>query len=242
MYLQAKPQLFLLHFAGGSCYSFEFLKQELNSDFDFIPLELPGRGKRHEEKLLLEKKQTIEDYFEQIKKLRNNEPYLVYGHSMGATLGFSLVHKMEQINDPCSALIVSGNPGPGVEKLDKQRYLMKDSEFKEILKTLGGVPDAVLENEELYSFFSPIMRADFQVLEKDEYSEEGLVINTPIIALMGDEEDKVKHIDSWRKFTTKDFSYNILPGNHFFIHNNSMKLSEIIRESCNYFLASNQNY
>ena len=59
---------------------------------------------------------------------------------------------MEQIGDPCNKLIVSGNPGPGVEKLDKERYLMEDTEFKEILKTLGGIPETVLENEELYRY------------------------------------------------------------------------------------------
>lgn len=236
MYLQEKPQLFLLHFAGGSCYSFEFLREKLDSYFDFIPLELPGRGKRHNEQLLLEKEQTISDYYEQIRSRRNNQPYLIYGHSMGATLGLSVAYKMEQIGDPCNKLIVSGNPGPGVEKLDKQRYLMEDTEFKEILKTLGGIPETVLENEELYSFFSPIIRADFQVLEKDEYSEEGILLNIPIVALMGDDEDKVEQINNWNRFTTNDFSYEILLGNHFFIHNNSMKLSEVIKDSCESFL------
>ena len=76
-------QLFLLHFAGGSCYSFDFLKQHLDSRFEFIPLELPGRGRRTNENLLNNKEKAINDYLAQIKLIRNGEPYVIYGHSMG---------------------------------------------------------------------------------------------------------------------------------------------------------------
>ena len=43
-----------------------------------------------------------------------------------------------------------------------------DSEFKEELRSLGGVPEEILEDEDLYNYFSPIMRADFEILEKNK--------------------------------------------------------------------------
>ncbi len=46
-----KTQLFLLHFAGGNYYSFRFMFPQLN-EFEIIPVELPGRGKRMKENLL----------------------------------------------------------------------------------------------------------------------------------------------------------------------------------------------
>ncbi|HAP63992.1 MAG TPA: thioesterase, partial [Cytophagales bacterium] len=36
-----QPQLFLLHFAGGNCYSFQFLKNIVPQQISFLPLELP---------------------------------------------------------------------------------------------------------------------------------------------------------------------------------------------------------
>lgn len=229
-------QLFLLHFAGGSCYSFEFLKKNINSDIDFIALEIPGRGKRFEEALLKNKEQVIQDYFNQIKKLRNKQPYIIYGHSMGATLGLSITKKMEEINDFPSHLIVSGNPGPGVkESYEKQqkgkRYLMKDEDFKEELRELGGVPEEILENNELYHFFSPIMRADFEVLEKDNYSEDGLIIKTPIYALMGTKEEQCHEIDNWKRFTSGEFQFQILDGDHFFINDHPEQIAGIIKKN-----------
>src|SRR5690349_18687727 len=109
-------QLFLLHFAGGSTYSFDFLKKHLKTDIEFLPLELPGRGKRSTEKLIKTKQEAIEDYLSQILKLRNGSPFIVYGHSMGATLGLSVVSGLEKRGHFPEQLIVSGNSGPGSKK------------------------------------------------------------------------------------------------------------------------------
>ena len=195
-------------------------------------MELPGRGKRYKEDLLREKNDSIEDYLDQIKKNRNRyQPYLIYGHSMGAILGLSVTKSMVDIGDPPVSLIVSGNPGPGVKDSDeyKKRYLMDDCKFKDELRKFGGISEEVLENEELYSFFSPIIRADFEVLEKNESSEEQIKINIPIYAVMGNLEEKVKEIKNWKRFTTSKFEYEIFMGNHFFIRNNSEKLAKIIK-------------
>lgn len=229
MYLRKKTQLFLLHFAGGNCYSFNFLKKYLAARFDFHPLELPGRGLRSEEAVLYNRQAAIEDYFQQIKSLRNQQPYLVYGHSMGATLGLSVTKKMEAIRDLPEALIVSGNPGPGAGKEKERRYLLADDDFKESLRKLGGVPEEVLQNKDLYDFFSPVMRADFEILEKEEqHIEKDILLQTPICAIMGGEEESMDQIENWQRFTTAKIATKIFPGNHFFIYDNAEALAKTI--------------
>lgn len=222
-------QLFLLHFAGGSVYSFDFLKKELKKNITFIPLELPGRGKRYDEELLKNKEKAVNDYFNQIRLLRDGKPYLIYGHSMGATLGLSVTAKLEASGDPPLKLIVSGNAGPGVKKENAIiRYLLDDDEFKRELKELGGMPSEVLENIDLYSYFSPIMRADFECIEKYFFSEKGIQINVPIHAIMGNDEKTSDKIENWKDFTKSDFEYTILIGNHFFIYDHPVELLNII--------------
>lgn len=229
MYLEKHTQLFLLHFAGGNIYSFNFLKRFINPAFEFISLELPGRGMRHQEKLLRVKKDTITDLVNQVKKLRNGNPYIIFGHSMGATLGLSVANEMEKIGDLPNALIVSGNAGPGLPKEDKpKRYSLEDNEFKEALKKLGGVPQELLENDELFNFFSPIMRADFEALEKDDFLERDIKLKTPIYALMGSEEKTCDKIENWQNFTTGNFQCKVLPGNHFYIYDHPTELAGII--------------
>lgn len=224
-----KKQIFLLHFAGGSIYSYDFLKKYANSNIEFIPLELPGRGKRHNDHLLKVKDEAIEDYFNQIKSKRNSMPYIVYGHSMGATLAITVTSKLELIGDPPEQLVVSGNAGPGIkESNDIIRYLLNDFEFKAELKKLGGIPLEVLENEEFFEYFAPIMRADFECLEKYHFSEKGIKLNTPLYALMGSEEETCDKIENWRNFTNDNFQFKILNGNHFFIYDHPIELMDII--------------
>lgn len=237
MHSNQKIQIFLLHFAGGSCYSFDFLKNDIQSNFECHALELPGRGKRNQESRLFKKADAVLDYVNQIKKLRNNnQPYVIYGHSMGATLGLSVVKKMEEHLDPPNILIVSGNPGPGFSYNDRERHSLSDSDLKEELRSLGGVPEEILEDEDLYNYFSPIMRSDFEILEKYKHSEIGLIINTPILAVMGAQEETVAGIANWKNFTSKKFDYKILPGNHFFIHRQVKTLAKIINECAVYSL------
>jgi surfactin synthase thioesterase subunit len=231
-----KVQLFLLHFAGGSSYSYDFLRAFMDADFEFIPLEIPGRGKRFSESLLTHKNEAIADYTQQIQKLRNQQlPYLIYGHSMGATLALSVAHEMEKINDIPLSLIVSGNTGPGVKNIEEvhqnnPRYAMSDVDFKAELTHLGGVPDEILQSDEMYSFFAPIMRSDFEILEKGSsyHPDKQIVVSTPIYALMGSEEKHCEHITNWEKYTNKTFDHQLLEGNHFFINDHPEKLSSII--------------
>lgn len=227
-----KSQLFLLHFAGGNRYSYNFLIKDLKEEFECIPLELPGRGNRWNEKLIKDKKEAVNDYVNQILTSRNNKPYMIYGHSMGAILGLLVAEKMEKNNDSPIRLLVSGSLGPKKkQKDDIKRHLLSEMEFKSFLMNLGGVSEEILDNQELFGLFNPVIRTDFELLENDDNPEEGLLVKTPITALIGDKEETVDGIENWRKFTLEGFSYNIFSGNHFFIHKHSIELVKIIRSN-----------
>lgn len=229
MTLTSNPQLFLLHFGGGNCYSYHFLRPYLPNHFDFLPLELPGRGKRIKEELVSIESQAIEDLVSQIISLRNNQPYIIFGHSMGATLGLRVTKKLEEAGDPPKRLIVSGNAGPGTGE-DKRRSEMDDKELKEELKTLGGVQDEVLDNEDLFDFFAPIMRSDFRLLENSEKLSPGYKLTSSITAIMGDNEETSEEIENWKNFTSGDFKSYLFSGNHFFIHDHPNELAQIIKD------------
>lgn len=223
-----KPLLFVLHFAGGNKYSFQFLKPYLNN-FNVIPLELPGRGSRMKENLLLDFENAIEDYYQQIIHLVQDEDFIIYGHSMGASLGLIVTKRLEEAGIAPKQLIVSGNCGPGIKSERKPMYLMQDEEFNQELVKLGGIPKEIMENEELYTYFSKIIRADFEVIEKNPIAAIKK-INTPIYALMGDQERFVGHIKNWENFTNSHFDYQILEGNHFFIYEHPKTVSDILND------------
>jgi external thioesterase TEII len=224
-----KTQLFLLHFAGGNCYSFQFLKPLL-PEFEVITLELPGRGKRLNEPLLKDFGMAAEDIFRQMNTKLNASPFLIYGHSMGAYLALRVASMLAGAGSPPVYLIVSGNAGPGVKYEDevKKRYLLSRDEFIEELKILGGVPEELLENRELFNFFEPVLRADFQIAENNGMANDAPV-NVPLYAMMGSTELKTEEISNWGRFTTGRFNHEILEGGHFFIHQHPERIAAVIR-------------
>jgi surfactin synthase thioesterase subunit len=223
-----KAQLFLFHFAGGNVYSFNTITPRLKH-LEVIPLELPGRGRRIQERLLKDFDLAAQDLYNQVAAKLNGAPFLIYGHSMGAYLGLRVTRMLEQAGRPPVYLIVSGNPGPGVpRKRPGKRYLLGKAAFIEELRTLGGVPEEVFQDEELFGFFEPILRADFQVAEAEGLEHEPPVA-APLYALMGSEEENVDRISNWGRFTRSDFRSEVLEGNHFFIHKHPERMADVLK-------------
>jgi external thioesterase TEII len=160
----------------------------------------------------------------------SNGPFIIYGHSMGALLAFRLTHLLAAQGRFPKGLIVSGNAGPGIPDADcKKRYLLGKKEFVEELRSIGGVPEELLQNDELLDFFEPILRADFEVSEENGMNDE-TPVNIPVFALMGSEEEENKHIQNWAKYTRSFFDCTILDGGHFFIHKHPQRIAGIISD------------
>ncbi|AXY74560.1 thioesterase [Paraflavitalea soli] len=221
-----KPQLFLLHFAGGNGYSFEFMRR-FWPDFEFIPLELPGRGKRINEALLYDLEAAAADICQLILKRLHTAPFLLFGHSMGSILALRVTALLEGLGKPPLHLVVSGTSGPK-EIITRKRHLMPRQEFMEELKIIGGIPDEILGHAELFDFFEPILKADFQVVETYDYSA-FRPVQTPILAMMGSQEESAGNIGHWKAFTLSSFAAEILEGGHFFIYPGVERLCQIIR-------------
>lgn len=234
-----KTQLFLFHFAGGNCYSFDFLKPLLKN-FEIVALELPGRGKRVHESLLFEFEDAATDVFNQVLQQLNSPVFMIYGHSMGAYLALRVGQMLEQKGYKPACLLVSGNIGPHNSSGKKNRYLMNRADFLKELKSLGGVPPDILENEEYFGYFEPILRADFQVAEEHGL-DESCIVQAPIYAIMGTEEEKVEQITNWGNYTKSWFQSEVLTGGHFFIHEHAERLAGIINH-CHKKIAHLQHF
>lgn len=223
-----KEQLFLLHFAGGNFMSYRFLEPML-SKFDVIPLELPGRGRRVNEDLLYDFELAAQDLCNQIVCKLSSDKFIIYGHSLGAYLGLRVCGMLEEKKYFPTALVVSGSPGPGVIEY-KSRYELKDEDFLKVIKDLGGVTDDFFKSKELLDFFLPIIRADFFLAENSFITQ---IVNTPIHAIMGNEEEDCDKLHNWINYTTSKVKLEILVGNHFFIFQHYRRIAEIISNFSN---------
>ena len=224
-----KPQVFLLHYAGGDKNSFRPLIEGLEPFFEVETPELPGRGDRMAESFLKNKQDAVADLLSQVKKARKKEvPYLIYGHSMGAILGHEICLAMEESMDAPAYFVPTGYPGPKIKNNPPIAGLPRTEFFAEVRK-LGGLSDEVMEFEELLDFFEPVLRADFGLLEDKENIPFDEKIKTPVFAVMGKNERYALNIRNWNHYTEAECECQIVNGNHFFINQNFNYLAQVIK-------------
>jgi surfactin synthase thioesterase subunit len=223
------PTIWCFPFAGASVYSYRPLFKNIEQSFTIKYLELPGRGNRVNEPLLFNYQEVLDDIFAQISE-EVQEPFIFYGHSMGAQLAFDTTHLLASRSDlkPIK-LIVSGRGAPSAVKM-KRRFDLPRPEFALALQNLGGIPREILNDPEFFSFFEPILRADFQAIENYRYVAKQ-PLDIPILALLGDEEETtITEASAWKEETTAQFELKIFKGGHFFILEHIQPILQLIKE------------
>ena len=222
-----KPTIWCLPFAGASYYSYRPLFKSLENTIPVKYLELPGRGNRVDESLCINYHKMLDDLYDQIAP-KVTEPFVLFGHSMGAQLAYDITCLLEiRAGLRPDKLVVSGRGAPHSVEM-KRRHDLPMNEFKQELKQLGGVPKEIIEDQEFFSFFERILRADFQAIEDYVYTGHN-VLNVPILALLGDNEETTENQSrSWSQYTNNLFHLEIYKGGHFFLFDHVEEILKLI--------------
>lgn len=213
-------KVFCLPGAGGSATMYLRWRQHLPSWIKVVPLELSGRGERVGEQPFTTFDEQINDlYFEHFSDhdLLASQPYVFFGHSMGAQLSYQLIHKIQQEEFPLpKALFVSASPAPSHR--DLTRFNNFDDEYLiEELKQHDGTPDIVFEHSELLGMILQVLRADYQVCASD-IAYDGEPLSIPIHAFAGKKDDiSVEDIKAWNKYSKRELTLDVFEGGHFYL-------------------------
>lgn len=224
-------RIFFLPFAGGSKYSYtSFLPEANKCGIGIVTVELPGRGGRFKEELVTDVHALANDIFNQIRHMLT-PPYAIYGHSMGALIGYLVTRKIYASALPMPAhLFFSGCGGPSFKEDTPPNHLLEKQAFINKLKELGGCPDEVLGDDYILEVFEPIIRADFQAVETYQY-QDALPLNIPVTVMIGSEEHtSVEEAETWQRETTHPIEVLVFPGNHFFIFGKELELMHIMKK------------
>jgi len=226
--------LYCLPFAGGNSYSYRPLQNILNpTGVQLSPLELPGRGKRIREKLLIELNALAVDAFQQLAQQNLTQPYALFGHSMGALLVYLVTHQLIALRLPLPThLFVSGHRAPSQSRRLSLKHNLPKTEFIAMLHRLGGCPVEILQDAELIDFFEPVLRADLQAAELYQYHPR-LPLPIPMTVLFGSTEQEVNYQEAaaWQQETTYPLTINEIAGGHFFIFEQTSQIKQIILQT-----------
>lgn len=227
--------LIYLPYAGGGSHYYDNISAALKSiqttafKIEIFEVVLPGRVSRYQEPLLKTMEDQVTDIWKQIKHL-TNQPYAIFGHSMGSLLAYLCTHRAITMGNPTPiSLFLSGLKAPSCLSLN-QNHLLSYQDFKAKLASYGGINQEILNDDSIFSFFEPMIRSDFEAVETWKYHTQPK-LNIPTTVLAGTEEDFTEdELKAWQKEFQNDLNFIRFEGGHFYINNHSQKIAQIIQE------------
>ncbi len=224
----SKIKLICLPYAGGTAQAYMKWNTYLDENIELYPIELAGRGIRYNEELYESFEHALEDVYEKIKDEITESPYALFGHSMGCWLAYELWHKIkEEKHKKPVHLFLSGRRAPNIRNKEEKHYMKTNDELKEVMMKYGGTPIEILNDEELFNYFFPIIKADLKITENYKYVKKNERIDCNISVFTGKKDTTInmKELISWKNYTLLSCKITKFDGGHFFINE---KLEDVV--------------
>jgi surfactin synthase thioesterase subunit/flavin reductase (DIM6/NTAB) family NADH-FMN oxidoreductase RutF len=194
-------RLFCIPHAGGSARVFRPWRPYLRTGIELRPIELPGRGERAGEPPYREFADGVDDIARHIAEQAGGEPYAVYGHSLGALLGYEAVHRLAERGHPAPRhLFASGCRPPHRPRRRPTLHTLPDEALLGAMTALGGAPGGLLTDPEATRFFACLIRADYRIFEGYRHGAGRPRLPCPISAVFGT-DDPVTSVPEARRWS-----------------------------------------
>ncbi|WP_354644177.1 thioesterase II family protein [Kitasatospora camelliae] len=224
--------LFCLPYAGGGARMFrEWTRRPEAGAFQPVPVQLPGREDRYAEPPAVRMPELVAELAREIAPFTDGG-YALFGHSMGATLAYELAGALVAAGaaPPPVTLFVSAACAPHLRRIRPDMHLLPEEEFAATIRRLGGTPSGLLDAPGFAAHYLPLLRADLELVASHQRTVPDRVL--PRISAFGGAEDRAVEpaaVLEWRRYAAQRFHSRILPGAHFFLHDQRTAVLDAIR-------------
>ncbi|MEU9477983.1 alpha/beta fold hydrolase [Streptomyces sp. NPDC048191] len=224
----AAARLVCLPHAGGSASFYRPVSASMPDSVDVLAVQYPGRQDRRHEPCATSIQELADDVTSVLLPW-TDRPLLVFGHSLGATLGFEVARRLERDHGVVlRALFASARRAPSCPR-DESVHLRDDDGLVAEMRQLSGTDAAILEDVELIRMALPAIRADYRAAETYVY-EPGPNLNCLVIGLVGDDDPKVTvdEARAWSRHTDASFDFHVFQGGHFYLTSHQKDVMELL--------------
>lgn len=230
---EAKAQLVCLPHAGSGAFQFRTWQGLLGPDIALLAVQLPGRENRWREEPVTGMTQVLDELAPALAD-RLHLPYVVFGHSMGALVGYELSRVLGREHDRRpSGFVASACRAPDEQGEPSDTARLTDGQLVDALVAEGAVPAAVAANSRLAAAVARPLRADTALCDSYVPPEEDTALPCPIGAWRGRDDEGVTddHIRRWPAWSARAAAGAVrtFPGDHFYHHADPPRVTAELR-------------
>ncbi len=225
----ARVRLLCLPHAGGAAGYYTPVAAALTPAVDVLAAQYPGRQDRRHEQPVTDLRELADRVAEAVTD-GDDRPLALFGHSMGALVGYEVALRLEAAGRGPVRLFVSGRRAPSAFRPSEDLHKAADAELLESVRRLSGTDDRVLEDEELVRLVLPAIRADYQAVETYE-PRPGDRLGCPVTVLTGDADTMttVAEARAWSQHTDGPSDLHVFPGGHFYLNDRVPEVTDVLR-------------
>lgn len=216
---KAAVRLVCFPFAGGGTSVYHGWAGRLPAGVELCAVKLPGRESRLAEPRI-DRVGALLDVLTPALRPVLDRPFAIYGHSMGALVGFEWARRLVGEGGPAPAhFFAAAHRAPHLpDRLPPITDLSDAAFIRETRRRYGAASEALCDPD-LAALLLPALRADCRLCDHYRF-EEGVTLTCPITALGGrsDTSAPLADLRGWAGHTTGRFEMACYDGGHFFLH------------------------
>lgn len=220
--------------AGGSPRAFLDWQTGLAGDGEVVAICRPGREHR-----ATEPAPTIGEFIDGAAAAiaaaaADNRPFYLFGHSLGALIGFEVCRKLVAAGEAAPHhFVASGCSAPSLLPSERVKNIAKLSgkEFAEAIGFFGGLSGDVIADEEMRDLLLPGVIADFHMAVGYRY-QPGSPLPMPATVVVGRDDPHVREaqVEPWGMEFTEPVDQRWVDGGHFYFESRPATIIEILAE------------
>jgi pyochelin biosynthesis protein PchC len=223
------PCLVCLPHAGGAATAFVGLAKRLAPQFEVLAVQYPGRQDRRHEPCITDIC-ALADAIQVALMPFAGRQLALFGHSMGALVGYELAQRLERDDDKrLLGFLASGRRAPSSSRLEMAPTT--DEEILADLQHLSGTDVRVLRDEGMLEIILPPLRADYGAVERYQ-PDPGDSIHCPTIVCVGDSDPltTIAEAEGWRHHVDAPFQLRVFAGGHFYLNECEDDLAQLLAQ------------
>lgn len=215
--------------AGAGVSSFHGWPDDLGRGAETVPHLLPGRESRRREPRVTGREALLADLLGTFVSEAPSVPYVLYGHSLGAMVAYTVTRALHEAGLPGPALLAVGAcPPPDAGSDLSDAWGASDEELLGLLDEVGAVPEGATPGGFWHRAVMPVLRDDLTLAHDLRVAArrplEAGPLTVPLLVVSGTDDPLAPPdvMDGWRRWSTGETVTRTVPGDHFFLRGHAL--------------------